>query len=433
MDSIVSSQRIAAEHFDDYPCNYKEAIFMHPHFVRISLLATTAIAAAALVACGGGGGGGDGGSPSPSMGTLAVSMTDAPACGFDAVNVTVNKVRVHTSSSASDTDAGWTDITLSPARKINLLDLTNGTLASLGQTPLPAGHYTQLRLVLDANAGTGLANSVVPTGATAEKTLETPSATQSGIKLVNEFDVAAGQRVDLVLDFNACKSVVTTGNGKYMLKPVVKVIPTAVNGISGFVSTALLGSHVMVSAQQNGVVVSSTVPSATGEFFLARLVPGNYDVVITADDRAASVIGAVPVATTTSTTALSTSAAPINLVAGTTGSISGVVTMTPASATEPAFVAARQSFAAGPTVTIKYQGADLASGAYTLAQLPVAPPQYSAYSATLPLVFTQNLTSTPGTGKYKVEASATGYTPKSVAAVDITTANQSNVNFTLAP
>src|SRR6478735_447696 len=115
---------------------------MHPHFVRISLLATTAIAAAALVACGGGGGG-DGSSPSPSMGTLAVSMTDAPACGFDAVNVTVNKVRVHTSSSASDTDAGWTDITLSPAKKINLLDLTNGTLASLGQTPLPAGHYTQ--------------------------------------------------------------------------------------------------------------------------------------------------------------------------------------------------------------------------------------------------------------------------------------------------
>jgi hypothetical protein len=65
--------------------------------------------------------------------------------------------------------------------------------------------------------------------------------------------------------------------------------------------------------------------------------------------------------------------------------------------------------------------------------LPVAPPQYSAYGATLPLVFTQNLTSTPGTGKYKVEASATGYTAKSVAAVDITTANQSNVNFTLAP
>lgn len=399
---------------------------------RIALFASTAIAAATLVACGGGGS-----SPAPAptatMGTLGVSMTDAPACGFDAVNVTVNKVRVHQSSTASDTDSGWTDITLSPARKINLLNLTNGVLESLGQTTLAPGHYTQLRLVLDANTGSGLANSVVRTGSTTEVSLTTPSAVQSGIKLVNEFDVVAGQRVDLVLDFNACKSVVTTGNGKVMLKPVVKVVPTSINGISGFISPALLASHVSVSAQQNGAIVSATVPSATGEFFLSRLTPGNYDVVITADDRAASVVAAVPVASTTSTTALSTAAAPITLATSTSASIAGAVTMTPASATEPAFVAAKQSFAAGPTVVIKYTGADLSTGAYTLAKLPVAAPQYTAYSATLPLVFTQNLTSTPGAGKYTVEASATGYATKSITPVDITTANQAAVNITLTP
>ncbi|HEU4375389.1 MAG TPA: DUF4382 domain-containing protein, partial [Telluria sp.] len=290
---------------------------MNAQFSRIGLLATTALAAATLTACGGGGG--DSGSsttPSTTMGTLAVSMTDAPACGFDQVNVTVNKVRVNQSATASDTDGGWTDITLSPAKKINLLNLTNGVLEALGQTALAPGHYSQLRLVLDANTGTGLANSVVATGSTTETTLTTPSATQSGIKLNNEFDVAAGQKVDLVLDFNACKSVVATGSGKYLLKPVIKVIPTAVNGISGFVNPALVASHVMVSAQQNGVIVSATVPSSTGEFSLARLAPGNYDVVITADGNAASVVGAVPVATTSSITTLSTAAAPINLVAG---------------------------------------------------------------------------------------------------------------------
>jgi hypothetical protein len=405
---------------------------MQAHVSRIGLLASSAIAAATLVACGGG----SSGTPAPtaSMGTLAVSMTDAPACGFDAVNVTVNKVRVHTSASAGDTDAGWTDITLSPARKINLLNLTNGTLDALGQTALPAGHYSQLRLVLDANTGNGLANSVVPSGSSTEQSLDTPSAVQSGIKLVNEFDVAAGQKVDLVLDFNACKSVLTKGNGKYALKPVVKVIPTVLNGISGFVSTALLGNHVTVSAQQNGAIIGATVPNATtGEFFLARLAPGNYDVVITADDRAASVVGAVPVASTTSTTALSTSAAPITLSNSVSGSISGSVSMTPASATEAAYVAAKQSFAAGPTVIVKYQGADLATGAYTLAKLPVAAPMYTAYSATLPLVFTQNLTSTPGAGKYKVDASATGYATKSIASVDISAANQTNVDFALVP
>jgi len=406
---------------------------MNAPFSRIALFATTAVAAATLVACGGGGGGAAAPAPTATMGTLGVSMTDAPACGFDAVNVTVNKVRVHASASASDTEGGWTDITLSPAKKINLLNLTNGVLEALGQTSLAPGHYSQLRLVLDANTGTGLANSVVPTGSTVEQSLVTPSATQSGIKLVNEFDIAAGQRVDLVLDFDACKSVHTTGNGKYMLKPVVKVIPTAINGISGVINTALLASHVTVSAQQNGVIVSSTVPSATGEFFLARLVPGNYDVVITADDRAASVVAAVPVATTSSNTVLSTASAPINLAASTSGSISGVVTLAPASTTEPAYVAAKQSFAAGPTVTIKYQGADLVSGAYTLARLPIAAPQYTMYSATLPLVFTQNLTTTPGAGKYKVDASATGYTAKSVSTVDISAASQSNVNFALIP
>ncbi len=101
----------------------------------------------------------DGSSTQP--GTLGVSVTDAPACGFDEVNVTVSKVRVHQSDNASESAAGWTDITLNPPRKINLLDLDNGALASLGETPLEAGHYTQLRLVLDRNTGQSLANSVV--------------------------------------------------------------------------------------------------------------------------------------------------------------------------------------------------------------------------------------------------------------------------------
>jgi hypothetical protein len=406
---------------------------MNAQRTRFGLFAITAIAASTLVACGGGGGGNS--QPTgTTMGTLSVSLTDAPACGFDAVNVTVNKVRVHQSASAADTDSGWTDITLSPARKINLLNLANGTLDALGQTPLAAGHYSQLRLVLDPNTGNGLANSVLPSGSSTEQTLDTPSAVQSGIKLINEFDVAAGQRVDLVLDFDACKSVLTKGNGKYALKPVVKVIPTAINGISGFISTTLLAGHVMVSAQQNGAIVSSTAPNpTTGEFFLARLTPGNYDVVVTADDHAAAVVGAVPVASTTSNTALSTAAAPITMPTSISGSIAGTVTLTPASATEAAYVAAKQSFAIGPTVVIKYQGADLATGAYVLGKLPVASPQYAVYSATLPLVFAQNVSTTLGAGKYTVDASAIGYTTKSVAPVDISVANQSNVNFSLVP
>ena len=113
-----------------------------------------------LTACGGGGG-----SAGDMAGSLRVALTDAPACGFDAVNVTVQKVRIHQSASANENDAGWTDITLTPPKRVNLLSLTNGVLEELGQTTLAAGKYQQLRLVLAANdAATPLANAVTPTG-----------------------------------------------------------------------------------------------------------------------------------------------------------------------------------------------------------------------------------------------------------------------------
>jgi len=361
-------------------------------------------------------------------------MTDAPSCGFDKVNVTVNKVRVHQSATATENDAGWTDIVLSPARKINLLDLSNGVFTSLGETPLTPGHYTQLRLMLDPNTGNGLANSVLVSGSVNEASLETPSAVQSGIKLVNEFDVPAGQRVELMLDFDACKSIVTRGNGKFALKPVVKVVPTVVNGVEGYVSTALLPAHVQVSAQQNGQIVSSTVPDSSGKFFLSRLVPGNYDVVITADERPTAVIGAVPVASTTSIVAVSSGDAPIALPAATTPSrsIAGNVSFTPASS-EAGYVAARQTLPTGTTVTVKYKLADTVTGDYALTSLPTVAPQYAQYGASLPLTFAAQPTTTPGTGKYAVQASATGYQTKTVPVVDISAANQTGVNFTLAP
>jgi hypothetical protein len=377
---------------------------------------------AALVAgCGSGNGAGSG--------MLGISLTDAPACGFDAVYVTVVKVRVHQSSSASDTAAGWTDITLNPARKINLLSLNNGVLDNLGETPLAAGHYTQLRLVLDPNTTVnGMANSVVPMGDTTEFPLFTPSALQSGIKLINQFDVASGQRVDLVLDFNACKSTVLRGNGTYALKPVIKVTPFALNGIDGFVAPALLNSNVMVTAQQNGVVVQSTVPKPTGEFFLARVAPGNYDVVITADNHATAVIATVPVASTTSVVNVSVSGTPITLPVSAIHTVSGTATLLPSS-TEVAYVAAKQTVP--PAVTVKTVAADgSAPSTYSLT-LPIVAPMLGQYSTgMLPIVFTAAQSGVAGI--YTVEASATGYVTQSLPE-NILTTDATTQDFSLAP
>lgn len=380
--------------------------------------------AALAAGCGDGGGGGAGGG----SGTLGVSLTDAPSCGYDKVNVTVVKVRAHQSSSASDTDAGWTDITLTPARKIDLLSLNNGVLTTLGETPLAAGHYTQLRLVLDPNTAVGFTNSVVPTGGI-ETPLVTPSAVQSGIKLVNEFDVIAGQRIDLLLDFDACKSIVKRGNGTYALKPVIKVIPFVLNGIDGFVDLALLGSNVVVTAQQGGAIVQTTSPNTqTGEFFLGRLAPGNYDVAVTVNGRATAVIAAVPVATTTSVVVISNNVTPITMPVSVTRIISGTEILNPASSTEVAYASAKQTFGTAPIVTVKFAAADdAASGAYSLT-LPIGAPMLGQYSAALPIT----LVAQPAVaGKYTLEASANGYKTQSVSK-DISTADATQ-SFTLVP
>ncbi len=377
--------------------------------------------AAWLSACGGG-------EINEGMGTLGISLTDSPACGFDEVNVTVKKVRVHQSGSASDTDAGWTDITLNPARKINLLNLNNGVLDSLGETPLPAGHYTQLRLVLDSNTGGTFANSVVPIGGI-ERSLSTPSAVQSGVKLVHEFDVATGERVDLVLDFNACESIVKSGNGNFALKPVINVIPTLLNGIEGFMDTPLTCSGVMATAQQDDVIVQSTAPVVdTGRFLLARLEPGNYDVVLTADDCATAVIAAVPVASASSITMLSTSGIPIQLPPSTAGIISGTVWLDPPSATVVSKVTAKQSFGTAPmvTVTVKSVSADGATSlfrpvaAYEMTLLPVAAPLFGQYSEALPITL---MAQAPLAGSYSLQATANGYESHTVDLVVFTSLN----------
>ena len=144
--------------------------------IRAALLALAA--SAGLVACGGGGSD----APAPANGTLRVALTDAPACRVDnqdlaTVYVTVERVRVHQSADAGESSGGWTDLVLSQPKRINLLDLSNGRLEELGTVPIPAGHYTQVRLVLSGNTGNMMANSMTFAGAGMQPiALRTPSA-----------------------------------------------------------------------------------------------------------------------------------------------------------------------------------------------------------------------------------------------------------------
>jgi hypothetical protein len=381
------------------------------------ILTVAMFASVALAACGGGGGSGS--TPTPT-GTVNVQMTDAPSCGYDHVYVTVSQVRINASSSAGDNDSGWTNITLSTPQKIDLLSLTNGTMATLGQATLPAGQYQQVRLVLTQNQGNTVANSVVVSGTSNEQPLATPSATQSGLKIIRPFDVAANSTVDLVLDFNACKSVVQKGNGSYALKPVITATPTTVTGIiDGYIAAAEAGATVY--AEQNGKVVSGTVADSTGHFAFSTLVQsstnGNYDIVIAQASETTGIITSVPVVVG-ATTHVSTAAQPITLPASTMNTVSGTVT-----ASADASLRALQTTSSG-TYEIASANANLDTGAYTTS-LPVTAPMVGAYTGTLPVGLVAAATSA---GKYTIEADAASGATQSTA-VNITGGSQTNVNF----
>ena len=359
----------------------------------------TLFAAGLLAACGGGDGGGIGGT-----GTMHVSLTDAPSCGYDQVNVTIDRVRVNQSSSAADADDGWSEVVLTPARRVDLLTLQNGVLEDLGQTQLPAGKYTQLRLVLAPNDATNpFANSVVPTGG-AETALTTPSGQQSGLKINVDIDVAADKIADVVLDFDACKSVVKRGNsGQYNLKPVLTattVLSDAGLRVVGYVDPALgvAATQTQVSVQAAGVPVKATAPDATGKFVLYPVPAGTYDLVVTSSGRVNAVMTGVPVVTTAFTT-VNSAAIPISPPVATVRSVTG--TVTPATAT----VRTLQALTGGPTVEVAWGAVDAATGAFSFS-LPIQASVKTAYVANpATLTFSPDATTA---GKYTLEAASAG-------------------------
>ena len=373
-----------------------------------------------LASCGGGAGSGG-------TGIARVSLTDAPSC-YEHVYVTVTRVSIHRSESAQPDDGGWSHIDVVPAQRIDLLELTNGVLHELGQTALPAGRYSQIRLVLAANGATApYANSVVVNGE--EQALDTPSSQQSGLKLNAQLDVAAGQTLDVVLDFDACKSVVQAGSsGKYLLKPVISVIPLAAGtdqAVAGYVDASAAGTT--VSLQQAGVVVRSTQAGADGRFLLSPAPQGTYTLVLAGPGKKTAVVTGVPVGS--GVTTVSTQAAPIAMQASDTADVTGTIVQSPAPAGGiDATVRALQSVGGGlvEVAAVRVAGAENEpSKAYELKGLATAAPRVAAYTAG---AVTPTFADVPGVaGQYRIEASVPGVAPKTA---DVTLPPSATEDFT---
>jgi hypothetical protein len=378
---------------------------------------------AVLAACGGGGGG------SAGEGTLRVALTDNPACGYDEVVVTVREVRVH-QNDAADNDAGWQSIPVDPPLTIDLLDYTNGALLDLGQTQLPAGRYTKLRLVLSPNTGV-LADRnwiVLSSGPAVRIPLKTPSGQQSGLKINTSLDVQAGGLTDIVIDFDACRSVVMAGNsGQYLLKPVLRTLPRVETGVVGEVSIAAANAGASISLQQNGEVRRATVADANGNFRLQPVEPGEYALVVVTPGMATAVVRNVQVFS-----GQLVRAAPagerIDPPASTTARFTGQVTIAPAPAPGEieASVALRQTLTAGDTLTLVDRPVDADTGGYDYTGIAVEAPRVAQHAAGASLSFAPD---NGAAGQFSVRATAGGAS-KSVGPLPVAAGATLDQDFT---
>jgi hypothetical protein len=98
----------------------------------------------------------------------------------------------------------------------NLLDYQNGLSTVIAEGLLAVDGIRQIRLILGDNNSVKVNGSVRP--------LKVPSGQQTGLKIRVCLDLRPHSEYELLLDFDAGRSVVRLGNtGMYLLKPVINV------------------------------------------------------------------------------------------------------------------------------------------------------------------------------------------------------------------
>jgi hypothetical protein len=172
-----------------------------------------------MIACGGS-------STSPSgIDPLRVMLKDSPFSDAKALLVTFSTVSVHQSG------GNFVTVPFSGGATSRTCDLKKLSSAQdiLGTGVLAAGHYTQIRLVVSsamiyfdnasASATPCAATIAAPGGHNAPVTI--PSGQ---VDLNREFDVTNTTTTTITLDFDGDQSVKETGNGTFLMTPVISVV-----------------------------------------------------------------------------------------------------------------------------------------------------------------------------------------------------------------
>jgi hypothetical protein len=195
-----------------------------------------------LAACGGGGDAPDG------EGSLTISVTDAPVDGASNVFVEFTGIEL------KPRDGERFSIDFAQPKRIDLLALQGGERAPLlDDEPVPAGEYNWMRLKVNAEFDSILDSYIVLSDGSGEE-LRVPSGSQSGLKLVRGFTVAAGGATDFTIDFDLRKSVVDpNGQPGYFLKPVLRLVDNLeVGTVRGTVASSLVNANACTADEVTG-------------------------------------------------------------------------------------------------------------------------------------------------------------------------------------
>ena len=196
---------------------------------------------------------------------LQVALTDDPG-DYEAVFIDVEDIRINYSDNPND---GWLSLADVNKGEYDLLKLVNDDDTVLADAEVGPGTISQIRLVL------GDDNYVQIDGQRIK--LETPSAQQSGLKLNIHQAVEPGLMYKLLMDFDVAKSIVKTGNGKYMLKPVIRTVLEGAGGtIKGNVKPFDFPSAVLVFRGPNDTVASTYSATDNGGYMVRGLGAGTY-------------------------------------------------------------------------------------------------------------------------------------------------------------
>ena len=314
-----------------------------------------------------------------------MALTDASTTDFQAVYVTISQVAVHR-------DGGDWDIVSSLNKTVNLFDLVNGVRQDLGLATLTSGSYTQLRLILSPtpdgsinilSQGHPFGNYFIDNSGVSQE-LKVPSGFQSGIKVVKGFDINANQTTELVLDFNAAKSIVKAGaSGKWLLKPTIKVLNVVEYSIiegnvgqAGVLVTAQIYTTSATQQEDRVQVQTATVTDAGGGYKLF-VEPGSYTLVGYKD-------GFFPFFRNQKidTTAGSVVTADFSLIAALTGTLTdGPVTISGGDQEQYATISVRQAATVGGNPEqIEVKSVNVANGGAITTGLPVG--NYTAVVST---------------------------------------------------